>query len=416
MKETHFLGPSPAIDAAQTRIERLFLTGEQPLNSNELKAFAHELAEDIKQVIQAAATPSEQLAIIVHLFNAKNLLADSQQFGFRVRWLRPANLDEEEPDDENLASVAWRDDRGEVQTAELSVHELESFLYPIRKAILDELAESVDRKMLHVVSKQLTSDRRVWEVHDEKILKLAIDHDPEGQSETEENKENRLEALQQLFGLPERSPFIAYQVLNMEFTTAPFEGLEVQRKLHMQTVDEILNKENVPPLKDVLRYALDGMRGAAFLVDHGLRLTDFSPHNISIDLSRDRGFLFDYDGLRTEEYILAGGLVTHKGYQPPERLLPSPATREIGDPPPTLDPHTGLPVPIEGPITPAEMIYEFGCLLQDILKRYPESNRTLEPLITRLRQRKPSNRPTFPEAIAELESLITRIEIQASAK
>lgn len=407
MREKKFLYPidDPDVQQRHDILERSFLQKDF-INPKELKEFAIGLAQDIQRLLIHAKVPEEQAAIIVYFLNAEDILSKARHFGFTVKWVGAKEFHRSD-----IAELSWEDKQGLKQTDQITIQELEVFLYPIRQAVLEELSTMIDRNSIQLIKRSMTQDQRIWELHDGRVLKMARDNNPNLEPEPEEDKKGRLEALTHLFGLRERSPYIAYQILGIELTTEAHEGSEIQRKIEITTLDKLLEDTRAVSLNKALGYVRDAMQGAQFLVDHDMRMTDFAPDNIGIDLVNGRGMLFDYDGLRMKDHIVKG-YATHIGYCPPERIPPRQKGEEILD---DFDRIVALfgPVPpqIKGPIQPQEMIYEFGSLIETVLKKYGQESLADILLVRRMHDHNPANRPSFLEVRRALEEYLSRPEI-----
>jgi|GEM_PF-4353323 len=422
MKEARFVEPSDQTWDTIDQMRERFIGDEKGyFTREEVKAFAQEIAQGIQETIPASARSDEQVYFVFQMLDAVDLFQRLEAWGYRVKRLdlpppnpfAPPEQNEQGkiPTFEERLELSW-EHAGKPHTATLTLHELESFLAPIREAVLEELKNVLDSSTLLLLKKEL-HEGRVWEAYDARVLKEAKDVDPRTHPEPQEHKRARFAATSRLFELPERSPYLAYHVVALEHNFDSRRGAEVQRKLDIQTLNE-LTLDNIP-LEASVRAVIDAMRGAAFLVEHGLRLTDFAPDNIMVDTATGTGMLFDYDGLREHDDIV-DWYPAHRGFLPPERI--SLAEKQRLGYQHFTDMLSDLRTnKIEaGVITQAEMVYEFGSLLLVLLYRAPyESMEKFHEDIKRfgipaMRAEDPKARPTLAQAIEHLEAIVAELD------
>ena len=267
-------------------------------------------------------------------------------------------------------------------------------------AIFEELKKTIDPAIIHLIDKELSPDGRVQKLLGGKVLKFAFDYQPIMDSIDPQIKENRNRALHILNAVSERSPYLTYQVLGGNFKTDRHEGIELHQELSITTLDRLLEKEPLPPLSDCARYITEAMRGAAFLVKHNLRLTDLAPHNIAINQELNTGQLFDYDSLFTDDFVMEG-YMTHPGFCPPERI-PEKDTEAMNYTDQFevfLSMMGPMPPQIEGIITEAEMVYEFGATLTKVFQVYTEP---VPEIVEKMSSPDPTKRPKLIEVIDTL--------------
>ena len=350
MDEKEFLYAIPETHSSLGNLENEFIaTDKGHISRQEIRECAVDLAAQLEPVIAACQTPQEQYSVVVEFLTAQRL-------------------------EEELNSV----NQGAESTMDLN--ELEAYLHPIRRALLEELIPLLNLN-IHMIAGQLAD--KVWALEDNKILKLPEPHPAE---------HDQTEAFRLLYSLPERSPYLTYQLLEAAPLTGNSEGAQVQRRLPIETLDVVLAQER-PELQVSIGYVLDTMKGAQFLIDNGLRMTDFSPANVAINQNIGHAQLFDFDGLRlageaVEVYVARGD-----SYQPPERV-----------------PHQkSTPEEVYGPVQEAEMVYEFGKLLQDVFLG-TSSNDPLQTQVRRISmgmlRSSPADRPPLAQIISDLEHLL----------
>jgi hypothetical protein len=271
----------------------------------------------------------------------------------------------------------------------------------LRSAISDRLAHLLPDMGIIVADHRITSDSaRILSTADGRVLKAPMDwSEDRGFKDSEKRKEGRSKAIQLLYSLPERSPFIAYNITHIENGTGPQMGMQVQRKLSVQTLYDVIyrSSEQMPPLSKTLMYLEQTMQGAVFLVDHGLRLTDICPFNITIDQKTDCAFLFDMDSLITSTEPLEG-YFTHSGFRPPERSV-------------TLLP-TGDKQEVTRPVQEAEMVYEMGITLQELCRKYKLTQSEALELATAMTCPVPEDRLTIREAMQKLKKVQQAIAVK----
>ncbi|HEX3081712.1 MAG TPA: hypothetical protein VHQ86_00490, partial [Candidatus Saccharimonadia bacterium] len=345
-----------------------------------------EFADNMRPVLDVAQNDEERASLIVLFMNAQDMAGRAidryqQPPADGSGWYSAEELEHFPVDEESMAEM------------------LEPHLSPIRQAFLEDVEQRLGGDAsVHMLAKALTSDNRIWEAHNHKVLKLPRDADPSMPPEPEGIKADRLEAVRALYALRERHPNVAYQILEIERSTADHHGVEVQAHLSIDTLDALVQREDRPDFDQVMGYLEDGMRGAQFLVAHGLRLTDLTPTNIAIDRATGRGMLFDFDTLRTADTAIVG-YSTVEAHWPPER---TPDPSEFAS---VID-YLAQMQQIRGPITEAEMVYEFGMTMGDLARTYEQAaNQNLVGLVEAMTQQDPATRPTLAEAIAALGQL-----------
>jgi serine/threonine protein kinase len=223
-----------------------------------------------------------------------------------------------------------------------------------------------------------------------------------GFGEAYESKRQRMQALRILYTLPLRSQFIAYNILSVDPTEEAYQGIQVQQKLPIVTLDTLLDSTNPPRLQETMRYLKETAQGLEFLIQNGLRLTDISLRNIAIHTTTNQALLFDFDGLRPQDAIMEG-YVASAEWWPPERR---PRNTEESD---TLNqfmyytPSEDDITKPRGPVDVSEMIFELGKSLHLALAHYPNPPADMVRFAARMIDTDPNNRPPFEEVTAVLQ-------------
>ncbi len=236
------------------------------------------------------------------------------------------------------------------------------------------------------------------------VVKLPIDYNPNVFGDSGEppgSKRQRMEALRTLYALPERSKFIAYNILSIDPTEKTHQGTQVQRKLPIVTLDTLLDSVNPPCLQEVVRYLKETAEGLGFLVQNGLRLTDVTLRNIAIHSNTNQALLFDFDGLRLDDAIMEAYMAAPEWW-PPERR---PRIREEND---GVNQFMRMPLTEidvakpRGPVEVSEMVFELGTSLSLAFERYADIPAEIARLAAGMTEANPENRPSLKEVIAIL--------------
>ena len=211
-----------------------------------------------------------------------------------------------------------------------------------------------------------------------RVIKAPLDLAQREYVEPSEIKQQRLDALRTLYTLPDRSTRVAYDIISIDPSIRPHEGVQIQRRLSMRTFHELLYANPPPTLSVSLRYFEQAVEGATFLVNNGMRLNDLTLRNIAIMTATDTALLFDFDGLRLQDAAVEG-YRAEPDWIPPERRKARLYEPNIGQ-----------------PITISEMVYEMGISLDRILRRYYYGG-TLSIFQESMVHMDPSERPRLEE-------------------
>ncbi|EKD47547.1 MAG: hypothetical protein ACD_66C00013G0001 [uncultured bacterium] len=409
-QEFHFHPSSSRDDVAFKELSDFFL---DPRHESISAAQIKQVAENISQRINGLEKDSEQADIILSVLTYKEVfsaLCASKEYsiGYKedpwpiycddtdlfINQSKQRRQKNQEYIDKGIYTITHKDAQGEEQVMDISIDELDDYLRPIRKAVLEELKVLNPDLDIHLIDRSLTT--RVVRLHGEKIVKFAFDRVFSEVHVDKTVKENRNTALRILYSQKERSPYLAYQMIASDFDTEPYGGVEMQRELPIITLDAFLKQEGVLA-KDAVNYILDAIRGAAFLVDHGLRITDLAPENIGINLETGKGQLFDDDALFTDDFIFEG-YMAHAGYCPPERLPDENSDDKFED-----SIYRYFPEPREqkqGVVQESEMVYEFGMTLRHVYKHFQIS---FPEIINQMTSEEPGKRPSLKQAIEALQ-------------
>ncbi len=184
------------------------------------------------------------------------------------------------------------------------------------------------------------------------------------------------DALDLLFSLKERSPYLSYAMPYRALDPSVCSAVIIEQRLSILPLTEAIQSRTAPEL---LQYLAHVAHAAQFLIENNLRLSDICPENIFIDLDRNVGILRDYDGLRLAN---AEGIYIHRrGNYPPGRPF------------------------LHGPISEADMVHELGSSINFVLRRSKEKFESLSLMVSQMLSLNPRNRPLMREVVANLRSL-----------
>lgn len=340
-------------------LESAFVTDDrEAISRQEIRSWAEDLAEGLRPTLAACRTPEEACSVILIGLEAGRML--------------------------ELGHAAFPEARNDGPTLE----DVEAAIEPIRAAILQDLTTLLPETSIAMAIKVLSDKGGVRELDTGQAFKPGTGFE----SETEADRNNRLIALTDLYTIPDhRSPYLMYSIVKIDTSTQERGGAQVQQLIRFETLqDKLEADEREPgslPAKKAFGYLRDGMRAACFLIAHNLRLSDLAPANIAIDQAADRGMLFDFDMLRQ-----AGDTTSiypaRPFYYPPERI-------------------SGAP----GPIEEAQMVYEFGMGLKQLMSHYSKTGQSYPRvglMAERMTTRDPTARPTLAGAVETLEPILAQ--------
>ncbi len=225
---------------------------------------------------------------------------------FVVRALEPNHVFEKFLADHkgDMQSTPWKDvDIDDLKEA------IKEGLAPIREALMQELAQSIDPK---------TFDFIVREVNRVSGLSFTLELQHhfakfERPDDLPELDDLRRRLLKKLWELPERSPYIAYATKMMDRDESRRQIIEKMPVAHLR---EIIQKEHLP-LSRALEYFKNAVEGNIFLLRNGIVLMDNALTNIFVNRDTDTGALMDLDFLtdgKTSTFMPGHGAK----YIPPE--------------------------------------------------------------------------------------------------
>jgi hypothetical protein len=343
--EAGFREPGPLQD-----LEREFVaTDKGYISRQEIRERAEGLAKELEPVLAACRSEGEVASVVVNFMDAR--------------------------------SDTLHDYIAELGEATVDSAELETYLRPIRLAMLEELGARLPAP-IHMIDHRLDKVGRVWALHDGSVLKYALDKRTEGlpRSATPEEKRDRLRALTALYSLP-RHPNIMYDILEIDPSGEPQEGAQIKANAPFETLEECIKRK--APVDMVLNGAMDAMQGAQFLLNNGLVLSDFAASNTAINPTTGRGMLYDFDTLRSQGDRMPNYMAN---YWPPERLGIVP-DRSIEEP---------------------DMVFELGSLLDNVQYHYPELAKEpgFDSLHTAMTATRRADRPRLAEAIEKMQQFL----------
>lgn len=177
----------------------------------------------------------------------------------------------------------------------------------------------------------------------------------------------------------------------------------IYEKLNLQTLDKYLasGEKNIDKFVKCLEVVKDCIEGARYLAVNGLVLQDIKLDNLGLEKQAEevKGVLFDLEGLFKTDTKMHGRMTAkHLRYLPPEILQ----------------------VKGKKTIRPAEMVYQFGVCLQDILTLYEDRRvfkntdknavKKLEILVKKMTEKNYLDRISLAEAKNELEDIVNELK------
>ncbi|MEK9157355.1 MAG: hypothetical protein AAB448_04505 [Patescibacteria group bacterium] len=328
----------------------------------------------------------QQASFILHMLQIDKLITE-----IRFDKRREFKIAINNSDSVQNVVITWNPEGEEPVRETFTRQELDSAIEPLRRAILDKLTPALPESIRILISRHTLHEygkagamSDVDELEDGTILKRG------------RAMANFKQAMEQYHGLEaagKSSPYVNFFVHDYEFLAASDPNKErysaiIKKLPDVVTLIDLVSgeKEGRISIKVAIRYLVDAMRGAAYLVDNGLILSDISLDNIRIDLEKGIGQLFDFDGLKP---VGTEGYWVKTSYRPPEF-------------------NPDMPRRLDGEIGQEKsMVYEFGFGLRLLASRYPaDTNNALSEYILRMTAEVDNSRPTLKEAIVELERLM----------
>lgn len=204
-------------------------------------------------------------------------------------------------------------------------------------------------------------------------------------------------ALDNLYAIKERSPFIAYHHRKRD----PETRLEILKEIPIDTIKKRIEKreKDRPPFEEVMQQFLDNVRGLEFLIKNGFALSDLSIDNLGINTETGRGNLFDLDGILKQEDVYSFEYVAKRDHVPPEIT----ENREQAY--------------LNIPKRELQSVYELGISLKKILNTYSATAAKDSDLFLfaslyaqSMTSRDPINRPRVADIVKDLEVLSKKEE------
>lgn len=282
--------------------------------------------------------------------------------------------------------------------------ELKKFLAHIQEAIVEEIKKTIDLNdpLFHFISHPHPHARTIFYLKDKKV------HKDYRYEQRRDVVVRNTAALETLYALKERSPHILYNLLYKD----PKSGHEIQAYHDIDTLEKYTHfhythsssTENFNPLPALYAFR-DAVRGAKFLFENGLIITDLSADNIGINNKTNSGYLFDFDGLIQLGETPNLYITKTSPHQPNESKYCPPEFLKRG-----CKAHEGFPV------------YELGATLEELtplLLQSPvfASNRSIVPildsferLIDAMREPNPDHRLTLEAVEMKLTDLYQKLE------
>lgn len=177
----------------------------------------------------------------------------------------------------------------------------------------------------------------------------------------------------------------------------------IYEKLNLQTLDKYLasSEKSMSKFVEGLEVVKDCVEGARYLAANGLVLQDIKLDNLGLEKQAEevKGVLFDLEGLFKTDTKMRGRMTAkHLRYLPPE--IPQIKEKKI--------------------IRPAEMVYQLGVCLLDILTLYENQRvfkdadkntvKKLEILVKKMTEKNHLDRISLAEAKSELEDIVNELK------
>lgn len=373
------------INKDEKAVENLYrkFVQKEFITDKDLDQISLYLAEIVKQKIKPGATKAEVL-VIIETLTSEQLLDDYELLS--KTGVFSSNLGD------GHKEVSYLDENDNRHKVNIHPEDLAPFLEKIKFIVFDKLSSFLDKNInLKKTTNKLSN--RVYQLDDNQILKEPIITSNSSKIYPEELLEydkSHIEALEELHKIPEqeRSPYVYFgtEIINKENLKT------INQYINLTTIIELVDikKENKPHLEKIMHYFLDILKGHDFLISHNLFLTDNALQNLGVNLDKNTGILFDFDGL--EKKGSPARYVVHWEYFPPER--------------------TDM---ILAPINEGNIIYELGIGLRYIHTIYKNEEyahqidgelKTIHHLLEKMIYHNPAKRPNIKETIQEIENLI----------
>ena len=324
MKESRILQISPAevAEAAHFDLAKRLLEDERPVTTAEISRYADGIITVLKKLKNASEKKSF-LEKIIGLFKEEKQLPRHTVVVKRM-------LDQEPSEAEH-----------------------KQVLDRIRMALLENLKDKLTRDAelgeIDYSDVNLVSSFAKDTFHLEKIINLnrgkkLLRHTPESFFYSSSEMKIHGEALKKLASIPQNPHIIEVERYN------PEQRKSTVKELDLKNISEILLSEEMD-LSGVLSIVKDCLDGAEYLEQNGLVLEDIAVPNLGSvsEGGKTSGILFDLDGL----YILGAKQETRIGRK---RYLPQWTSSEVSS---------------------AEMVFQFGLCLREILNKFIFQNRSI---------------------------------------
>ncbi len=291
--------------------------------------------------------------------------------------------------------------KGKIFSGDLDIDEAESAVRRVRQALVERLKGKIDEKIYLVVR-----DISIQNIVRENIISQLVDV---------ESGQEKIYKDQELFGEDHGSDMReAFALFNKLSSHPNIVGIKeydpanrrtIYEKLQMQDLKEYLYSSDQTKKNFLigLKTIKDCLVGAEYLAGNGLILQDIKLNNLGLIMEEEsvKGVLFDLEGL-----VKAGTKMKYRIFTPNHRP-PEVPEKEV--------------LEKEGAeIKSAEMVYQFGVSLEEILEFFEEIKMLestekdvatkLEDLSKKMREENPDKRIGLAEAKNELEGIIGKLK------
>ncbi|EKD43675.1 MAG: hypothetical protein ACD_72C00176G0002 [uncultured bacterium] len=369
------------IDSHQSYdLERQFTHGDF-VKREDVKAYAKAIADELNKIDDA----DQQHALVLDLLNDVKIL---ETFNNKLRQYCPELLDQNQENEKEISELKRM---------------MEYFVRSIRKQIIEELGAYVSPKLIFFIINAVKEGKLAQNMivtnndQEQLFLKKYSFFNEKNQPIFRKN----LSILKKAFdNSDEKSPFVVQPIVVGASSKNPV--LMVPKK-DITTIEDYIekNKTNVS-IRKILLTVVDCLKGAKFLSQSGLTLTDISmTRNIGFDNETDGGLIYDLDGLmqvgHPVTYLIAPG--AHMGFT--DHVPPEYRDRIIkGD----------ITIKADG----RSMIWEIAKALEWIYREINSHGGKLgrlfyekiNSLADKMMSEKPEDRPDFDTCIAELTKII----------